>query len=149
MRIVCDTNVLVSGLLFGGNCRLIIALVSEGRVDGFTSSALLAELEGVLLRPKFCLGASQVEAIIDLVRQTFLSVAPLDAVMAVPDDPDDDTVLEVAVAAAADIVVSGDDHLLRLGEFQGIRIVSPACMIEEMRGQHLGAADPHASGGTP
>jgi len=82
------------------------------------------------------LAARQVEAIVDLVRQTFLLVSPLEAVAAVPDDPDDDTVLEAALAAAADIVVSGDDHLLRLGEFRGIRIVSPAALITEIRGEH-------------
>ncbi|MBT3376528.1 MAG: putative toxin-antitoxin system toxin component, PIN family [Lentisphaerae bacterium] len=132
MRIVCDTNVLLSGLLFGGNCRTIIGLVSEGRIDGFTSTALVAELEGVLLRPKFGLGEDQIAAIIDLIRQTFLSVSPLETIVAVPDDPDDDAVLEAAVAAAADTVVSGDEHLLRLVEFRGIRILSPAALIAEV-----------------
>ena len=133
MKIVCDTNVLISGLLFGGNCRAIIGLVSEGRIDGFTTNALVAELEGVLLRPKFGLEANQVTAIVDLVRQTFMAVAPREAVAAVIDDPDDDAVLEAALAAGADVVVSGDDHLLHLREFRGIRIVSPAELIEELR----------------
>ncbi|TVR00175.1 MAG: PIN domain-containing protein [Desulfovibrionales bacterium] len=53
MRLVCDTNVLVSGFLFGGHCRRIIRLISEGRIDGFITSALTAELEGILQRPKF------------------------------------------------------------------------------------------------
>ncbi|MFU8819282.1 MAG: putative toxin-antitoxin system toxin component, PIN family [Desulfurivibrio sp.] len=133
MKIVCDTNVLISGLLFGGNCRAIIGLVSEGRIDGFTTNALVTELEGVLLRPKFGLEANQVTAIVDLVRQTFMAVAPREAVTAVIDDPDDDAVLEAALAAGVDFVVSGDDHLLHLREFRGIRIVSPAELIEELR----------------
>jgi len=141
MKIVCDTNVLVSGMLFGGNCRAIIRLVSEGHIDGFTSNTLMAELEGVLLRRKFGLRLQQVEAIVELVRQTFLSVSPVETVAAVPDDPDDDAVLEAAVAAAADVVVSGDDHLLRLGEFRGVRILSPACLIEEFQGQQQHPAD--------
>ena len=77
----------VPGMLFGGNCQTLIGLVSEGRVDGFTSSALVAELEGVLLRPTFSLRRDQVEAIIDLVRQTFLSVSPFETVAVVPEDP--------------------------------------------------------------
>lgn len=128
MRIVCDTNVLVSGLLFGGNCRAVIGMVAKGRIDGFTSNALLAELEGVLLRPKFGLEASQVAAIVDLVRRTFMTVSPREAVTAVIDDPDDNAVLEAALAAGADLVVSGDEHLLRLGEFRGIRMISPAAL---------------------
>jgi len=146
MRIVCDTNVLLSGLLFGGSCRTIIRLVSEGRVDGFTSSALMTELEGVLLRPKFGLGTSQVGAIVDLVRQTFVSVSPRETITAVAEDPDDDAVMEAATAAAADVVVSGDEHLLRLGEFHGIRIISPACLAEELRGQPPAGADPAGRG---
>ena len=146
MRIVCDTNVLLSGLLFGGSCRTIIRLVSEGRLDGFTSSALMTELEGVLLRPKFGLGTGQVGAIVDLVRQTFVSVSPRDTIAAVADDPDDDAVLEAATAAPVDVVVSGDEHLLRLGEFHGIRTVSPSSLVAELRGQQLAGADPARRG---
>jgi putative PIN family toxin of toxin-antitoxin system len=139
MRIVCDTNVLVSGLLFGGNCRTILRLVSEGRFEGFTSVMLLAELEGVLLRPKFGLTAPHVAAIIDLVRQTFTTVSSVATVCAIAEDPDDDAVLGTAVAAAADMIVSGDDHLLRLGEFRGIRIVSPGPFLAGMGSQPAAA----------
>ena len=149
MRIVCDTNVLVSGALFAGNCRALIRLVSEGHVSGFTSNALLSELEGVLLRPKFGLAASQVEAMVDLVRQTFVLVSPAESVSVVRDDPDDDVVLEAALAAAADVVVSGDSHLLVLGEFRGIRILSPAWAIEDIRGQRDASHGPGTAGAEP
>ncbi len=134
MRIVCDTNVLVSGLLFGGNCRAVVRQVSEGRVDGFTSASLIAELEGVLGRRRFGLTAAQTAAIVDLVRESFVLVAPTEPVKAVQRDPDDNAVLETAVAAKADLVVSGDDHLLSLGAFRGIRVVSPARFLEEAAG---------------
>ena len=137
MRIICDTNVLISGLLFGGNCRTIITLVSEGQIDGFTSVALLGELEHVLLRSKFGLSATQANAILDLVRQTFLSVSPADSGNVIVEDPDDDAVLQAAVGAHADVVVSGDDHLLKLGTLRGIRILSPACFLHEIRGQGI------------
>jgi len=129
MRVVCDTNVLISGLLFGGNCRAILALVSEGKINGFTSNALISELEDVLSRPKFGLTGQQVGAILDLVRQTFVSVLPRERLSVIADDPDDDAVLEAAVAAEADWIVSGDVHLLRLGSFRQIRIVSPADLL--------------------
>jgi len=133
MRIVCDTNVLLSGFLFGGHCRTIIRLVSEGRVDGFISSALVAEFEGVLQRPKFGLTAGQIGGIIDLLRQTFVTVSPVESVAVVKDDPDDDAVIEAALAAGAEVVVSGDSHLLDLVDFRGIRIVSPACLMKEIQ----------------
>ncbi len=130
MRIVCDTNVLVSGILFGGTCRRIIRLVSEGRVEGFTSGALLSELEGVLLRRRFGLSQSQVEAILGLVRETFLLACPSERIEAVPGDPDDDRVLEAAVAADATHIVTGDRHLLDLGQFRATRIVTPADFLD-------------------
>ena len=77
---MCDTNVLLSGFLFGGHCREIILRVSEGKDDGFISSSLLAELEGVLARPKFGLEAAQIAGIIDLVRQTFLLATPVESI---------------------------------------------------------------------
>lgn len=135
MRIVCDTNVILSGVLFGGHCRTILRLVSEGRLEGFASTALLAELERVLLRPKFGLTVREVEAIIDLVRQTFILVLPTELVAVVTDDPDDDAVLEAAIAADAEVVVSGDKHLLDLAAFREIRILTPASLIKELGGQ--------------
>lgn len=135
MRVICDTNVIVSGVLFGGHCRAILRLVSEGRLEGFTSTALLIELEGVLLRPKFGLTVREVAAVVDLVRQTFVLVLPTESVVVVTDDPDDDAVLEAAVAANAQVVVSGDKHLLDLETFRGSRIITPASLIKELSGQ--------------
>ena len=63
------------------------------------------------------------------MRQTFVSVLPRERLSVIADDPDDDAVLEAAVAAEADWIVSGDVHLLRLGSFRQIRIVSPADLL--------------------
>lgn len=133
MRIVCDTNVLVSGFLFGGHCRTVIRLVSEGKAEGFISSILVAELEGVLRRRKFGLTARQVAGIIDLVNQTFVTVIPLESVAVVKDDPDDNAVLEAAIAAEADLVISGDSHLLGLVAFKGIRIIPPSSLADKFQ----------------
>jgi len=141
MKVVCDTNVLLSGFLFGGHCREIILRVSEGKDDGFISSSLLAELEGVLVRPKFGLEAAHIAGIIDLVRQTFLLVTPVESVKVLEKDPDDDAVLEAALAAGAEVVISGDSHLLDLKEFRGVRIVSPASFLDEIKGQRAHAAE--------
>lgn len=136
MKIVCDTNVVLSGVLFGGPCRAILRLISEGRLKGFTSIALLAELETVLLRPKFGLTVREVEAIIDLVSQTFVLVLPTEAVAVFTDDRDDDAVIEAALAAKAEVVVSGDRHLLALKTFRDMRIMTPASLIEELSSPH-------------
>ena len=132
MKIVCDTNVLVSGILFRGHPRRILLLVARGRLTNFTLPALLGEAEDVLRRPKFGLHPSQVANILVLFRETFGLVHPTRSVAAVSEDPADNRVLEAAGAAAADVIVSGDHHLLALKEWQGIRVLSPADFTEEM-----------------
>jgi len=87
MRIMCDTNVLVSGVLFRGHPRQILTMASRGDVANFTSLALLREAEDVLLRPKFGLQPNQVSRIVALFRETFELVHPLRRVNNIADDP--------------------------------------------------------------
>jgi putative PIN family toxin of toxin-antitoxin system len=132
MRIVCDTNVLVSGVLFGGNSRLVLALASRGEVEICTSAELLRELAAVLGRPKFHLTPDRVAAILEIFQQTLTLVIPSERVQRVTDDPSDDKVLEAALAAGATCIVSGDSHLLSLEEWRGIPVVSPADFMSRM-----------------
>lgn len=129
MKVVCDTNVLVSAILFGGKARDIVRMVSEARIEGFLSLAICEELEEVLLRPKFGLSPEQVAVALELVRQTFHLVCPAERLDVVAEDPADNAVVEAAVAAGADVIVSGDRHLLTLGSFRTIRILSPAAFL--------------------
>jgi len=126
MRIVCDTNVLVSGILFRGHPRRILTLVAQARLTNITSPALLREVEAVLVRPKFGLRPGQVDQILALFRDTFELVHPMDPLDVIEDDPADNRILEAALAASADVIVSGDRHLLALKEWRGIRVLSPA-----------------------
>lgn len=135
MRIVCDTNVLVSGILFLGPPRRILTMASRGKVTNFTTPDLLREVEDVLLRPKFGLRAEQVVGIIALFRDTFEIVHSSRRVQVVLADPSDNMVLEAAAAASADIIVSGDKHLLDLVAWDGIRILYPAAFVRESGGR--------------
>lgn len=135
MRIVCDTNVLVSGILFGGHSRQILLLASRGRVANFISDAIMNEVKDVLLRPKFKISPQQVIAIIALFRDTFELVYPAQLHKVIQSDPDDDRILDAAVEAQADIIVSGDKHLRSLGLWRGIRILSPAEFVKEIEGE--------------
>jgi hypothetical protein len=135
MKIVCDTNVLVSGILFGGHARQIILLVSRGKLTNFISDDILHEAKDVLSRPKFKLSPQQLIAIIGLFRDTFELVYPVQQHKVVQSDPDDDRILDAAVEAQAEIIVSGDKHLLSLGLWRGIRMLSPAEFIKEIEGE--------------
>ena len=131
MRIVCDTNVLVSGILFGGHARQILRQISRGAFTNCITPELLDEAEDVLNRPKFGLGRKRAAAIVALFRDTFDVVESTRRVRAVTADPDDDRVLEAARAGQATFIVSGDKHLLHLGKWRGIRVVSPADFATE------------------
>lgn len=126
MRIVCDTNVVVSGILFGGHSRTILMAVAQGRVEAFTSPSLLHELREVLQRRKFRLNPEQVETVMELVRESFTCVTSGAAFSVIADDPDDDRVLEAAYASHASVIVSGDRHLLTLGTWRSVRVLAPA-----------------------
>lgn len=76
MRIVCNTNVLVSGILFGGKPREVLRHCSSGKITNFSSPSLLRVIEDVLQRPKFGLSEEQVHGIIRLFRETFSVVRP-------------------------------------------------------------------------
>jgi len=129
MRIVCDTNVIVSGMLFGGHSRDILTAVAQGRVEAFTTPALLHELREVLLRRKFRLSLEQVDAAMELLRESFLCVNPDETLSVIADDPDDDRVLEAALASRARVIVSGDNHLLSLRVWRTITVFSPADFV--------------------
>jgi putative PIN family toxin of toxin-antitoxin system len=136
MRAVADTNVVVSGLLWQGASRRVLDLARAGDVELFTSPALLLELDEVLLRAKFSrrLSAARVSP-----KDLVLGYAALATVVrpspigpAVEADPDDDEVLACAVAAGANAVISGDRHLLSLGEFRSIPVLTPARFLAEL-----------------
>ena len=127
-RLVVDTNVLVSAFLWQGTPGRVIELAGEKVVQLFTSRALLDELAATLAKKKLAkyvaatgLSAQQMLAGYKRIATT-VTARQLDE--RVSRDADDDAVLACALAARADLVVSGDDDLLVLGSFNGIAIVT-------------------------
>jgi uncharacterized protein len=124
-KIVADTNVILSGLLFTGSPRKILELALKGRIHLYTSTDLLRELEGVLAL-KF---ASHKQAIADTlteIRNLLYLAEPTQKLSIIKEDPDDDRVLECALSAGVNIIVTGDKDLLRLKQFRQIAILTPA-----------------------
>lgn len=130
MRVVLDTNVVASALLWGGTPERLIEAAGEGSLECFTSEALIAELAGILGRAKFAaklrqknLSAAEIVAryreIAEIVDATPIEETALR-------DPDDAAVLACALAARAEAIVSGDTDLHALGSYQGITVLSPA-----------------------
>lgn len=129
MKIVCDTNVLISAIIFGGNAKRIIQLVSEGVLTNYISPAIIHELENVLIRPKFGFSKEEVSEIVLLFYETFEYIIPENSVDDISNDPDDNRILELALDANADYIISGDKHLLELDSWNDIQILKPAQFI--------------------
>ena len=134
MRVVADTNVFISALMFGGLPGRFLDLALHRRFTLVTSKALLDELDEKL-RGKFGVSESDALAICAKLEGNADLVDPQFELNAVPDDPDDNRVLECAVAGKAEFVVSGDRHLLRIGSYEGIAIVTVRQFLETTGGQ--------------
>jgi uncharacterized protein len=130
VRIVIDTNVLLSGLLWQGAPHILFNQVRTGTIELIMSQTLLEEFSEVITRQKFVAILQrttrtperilhELQALVEMVVAPPLSYP-------VCRDPDDDAVLACALAAHADLIVSGDTDLLVLKQFQGIPIVTAA-----------------------
>jgi putative PIN family toxin of toxin-antitoxin system len=122
MRVVLDTNIYVSGVRYGGKPMVLLQRMGPGNCTLIVSEEILAELEDVLLR-KFSWKRETVESTIDRIR-AIAEVANPEFELAECIDPDDNRILEAAVAGAADCIVTGDKHLLRMKVFRGIMIMT-------------------------
>ena len=129
MRLVLDTNVVASAMLWGGNPLLLLQTRRENRVELYTSMPLLAELTDILSRRKFekKIAASllTLDQLVDRYTE-FAKVVRPTAIPRIAPDPDDDVVIGTALAAKADLLVTGDRPLRSVGEYQGVRIVGVA-----------------------
>ena len=128
-RILLDTNILISGLLYAGKPRKLIEMAMAGRIEIVSSIEMINELREVLSREKFGLGIEQQTKLVDfIVRLSHMVV--LKSNFRVVSDPDDDMIINTAYDSNAKYIVSGDHHLLDLGEFKGIRIITASKMLQ-------------------
>lgn len=129
MRVVADTNVYISALMFGGLPGRFLDLALAGKFILLTSQAILDELDEKL-RGKFAVSERDATVIRAKLESTAI-LANADFMLdAVPDDPDDNRVLECAVAGKANYIVSGDRHLLRISSYEGIMILTVRQFLE-------------------
>jgi len=129
MRVVFDTNVLVSALVFpGGQGEAALRRIVEGTDQLVLSRAVLDELLAVLGR-KFARDAEELAHVAVFITELSKVVAPRRRLQVVKDDPDN-RILECALAGKADAIVTGDRALLALGTFAGIPVLTLASYLE-------------------
>lgn len=128
LRVVADTNLLVSGFLWEGAPAALLNEVQQQRVKLLTTEILLEELEDVLSRAKFAKNFAKADLTASIAIAQFRAVAlpvmPADVPIGVIRDDDDRAVLACAVGGGANYIVSGDRHLLELNKYAGIPIVN-------------------------
>jgi putative PIN family toxin of toxin-antitoxin system len=134
MRVVLDANIYVSSLInTQGNPKRIMGRWEQNRFDVLVSASIVDEIGSVLRCPRIIKRHGQDEETI----QRFLELLPVQAMVVEPtavlnviqEDPSDNRYLECAIEGKAQYIISGDRHLLELGEYKGIVILPPAAFV--------------------
>jgi putative PIN family toxin of toxin-antitoxin system len=137
LRVTCDTNIFISGLNFRGNPRRVLEMAADGHIHLSVSDDILNEIEEVLRRPKFGWSESDIVRSLKQIVRFTKHVKPKYRIDAVEADPDDNRILECAIVGKSEYLVTGDDHLLDIGQFRGIKIVTPADLLGIQAGASL------------
>ena len=138
IKVVLDTNIFVSSLLSGtGRPSTVIDAWRVGQYLLVTSPPIISEIERVLKAPsiskKYGLTLDRIERLILLIEKDAIHVPGLsDAAGVIPEDPTDEMFLSAALDAKADCIVSGDRHLLDLGEYRGIPILTAHQFLQRL-----------------
>jgi len=127
LKVVIDTNVIISALLFGGQPAEVLRLARKQEIQNITSPAILDEIQGVLIR-KFLWEPKLAKETRRWVASFSEMVEPVETVSVIP-HAFDNRFLECALAGQATFIISGDHHLIDLKTFQGIIIVNPATFL--------------------
>ena len=139
MRVVLDTNTVVSGFLWGEAPRALIEAAMDERIELFTCATLIDELAGILPRQKFARRLTEKQLSIPALIERYSALAeiiePASLSGPVSPDPDDDVVLATALAAHAELIVSRDKHLRNLKHFHRIAILNATDALHRIEQQ--------------
>ena len=123
-RVVCDTNILISALVFpGGRPDEILKLARIGEIDLYISPFIVDEFERVL-REKFQYINNEVKQRSERITSISTLIEPSERITVIDEDESDNRILECAVAAKVAFIISGDKHLLAIKELGSIKVVS-------------------------
>ena len=128
IKIVPDTNVIISSIFWRGTTYLIMKYGFERRYVIVTSPGIIDEVVDKL-RNKFNVPENKIQELIRTLIEFSFVVEPTGKINVVDDDPDDNKIVECAIEARADYIVSGDRHLLNIGKCEDIKILTPGEFI--------------------
>lgn len=131
LRIVLDTNILVSAIIAEGRPRELLILAIQKRFTLIKSEETIEEFVRVLQKPKFRMTKSEVTKARNALIGTGKTIKVTSKRRIVKEDPDDNIFINAALDGNADYIVSGDPHLLGLGKYKGIEIVTVNDMLKK------------------
>ncbi len=123
MNVVLDTNILISALFWRGTPYRVVLSALQGKYSLCLSRSILLELEEKL-KLKFKFPQSKIKDLLTILSSYSIIVKPSKKLHVITEDPDDNKILECAIACKAKYIISGDRHLLHLKQYKGIRIIS-------------------------
>jgi putative PIN family toxin of toxin-antitoxin system len=137
-RVVIDTNVVVSALLFGGIPGKLIKLWKSGDIQPLASKEIIDEYLKVLAYPKFELSEEEIKFLLyHEILPYFEATEAKTTQVIIQNDPSDDKFIQCAMTGNARIVISGDEHLLALRSYQGIKILPPSQFLKDLSQQPM------------
>lgn len=123
-KVILDTNILISALGWKGNPRAIFNKVINGKIELIISFKQIGELLRVMEYPKFKFSKEQKDRFLSILLEVSTLVTTTSKLDIIKEDPDDNLILEPANEMKIDYIISGDEHLLKLKEFKGTKIVT-------------------------
>lgn len=130
MRLVLDTNILISAFFWNGNERKVLLKCREKIWESITSPSIIEELNEVLIR-KFNVPENKITEYIQDILFFSEIVFTTGEIDVIDRDPDDNIIIETAVKGKSDFIITGDDHLLELGKYNRIKITKASDLLQE------------------
>ncbi|MCL5057202.1 MAG: putative toxin-antitoxin system toxin component, PIN family [Actinobacteria bacterium] len=135
MRVTIDTNVLVSALGWNGAEAAVIEMVLESKIELCISAQILSEFYKVVKYPRFGFTEQEIDGFIGRLLTGAALINPVQSINAVLADPDDNKIIECAVAGESSCIITGDRHLSQLVEYQGIEIMRAVDFLQKISRQ--------------
>ena len=136
MKVVLDTNIFISGIFWEGNfSSKVISLWRNRKIDLISSVPIIEELVSNLKGFKIKMDEETVQEWENMILENAVLVEPEEKIDIVKDDADDNKFIEAAVTGKASYIVTQDNHLLKIKEFRGIKILTPKEFLNEINKQ--------------
>ncbi|MBD3185016.1 putative toxin-antitoxin system toxin component, PIN family [Candidatus Poribacteria bacterium] len=130
LKVVIDTNVFISGLNFAGKPGDVLDMLIREEMDVYISSFILSELENIL-RGRFGWANENISKVLSIIEAKAIKIQPKIRLSVIKEKDSDNRILECAVEARVDYLISGDKrHLLPLKEYSGVKLLSPGKFLE-------------------